>query len=642
MQKKIEYLDFLSKKFVDEHIQEFGKEFQVICRGQLIEALYRRLSLALKSTVEALFLFELESQGKLEKYIKEENLSEELLSEVYDSELNYVSKRLIDCGEFIFAKISPRISEVKNAVLERYKKMLFELFYEIDDNKSSIERIFFDGKQFSKIDFIEIGVGDSHNGGKTTTIVGTELGKFVYKPHSVQIDEISYELFHECFWDFVRVPKVLNLGNVGFCEFINNEPVVELNEAKAYYKKLGGLCAIISVLKSRDIHVDNILCNNGYPTLIDLEMIISPQMKQDVHTKSYKQISESIYGSCLMPYRLGEKEVSFLFDTSENNISAPIINGQRKNIEEFQEDFLEGFCFVYVRCIKEKDILKTKIDKYRNSPVRVIIRATNPYVKLIHKVNEWGWIKSDDIEECVIKELSTLFVNSGDKEGYKIVLSETKSVLNHDVPYFWTKAESKDIFDNNGIVYKGYFEKDSLSNVKENLENLSINGMNFDIALIKKAISKIIRLRCKIEDEIEVESSHIMEPYEFIEEAEKIFQKIYNDKIITLDGDYCWFAIDSDARCAMSKIKFDLLNGYMGICIFFAAIYKVSKKEWIRNKALDAIKNILAQIDEQIYIWDTKDVLYESQCNLGLGEGLAGVIYSLYFVNKYTEIYVND
>lgn len=84
------------------------------------------------------------------------------------------------------------------------------------------------------------GQGDTHNGGKTVSIIDTDAGQIVYKPRSLAIDTALSEFLQWLNGQLdeplhIKVPKVLDKGDHGWAQFITHEYAADEAECRQFY-----------------------------------------------------------------------------------------------------------------------------------------------------------------------------------------------------------------------------------------------------------------------------------------------------------------------------------------------------------------------------------------------------------------------
>jgi type 2 lantibiotic biosynthesis protein LanM len=171
----------------------------------------------------------------------------------------------------------------------------------------------------NKIVKIDMGLGDSHNYGKTVIKIKLSGNKsIIYKPKSLKINEQMFKLYD---WfnekGFTpRLPKytLITKNNYGWEECIEQLPCKNEEEIKNYYKRYGALIAIMYLFKGNDMHYENIIANGEYPQVIDLETIFyndsffQENSNDTALGVANKMIKESVIGTGLLPHLAFQNE----------------------------------------------------------------------------------------------------------------------------------------------------------------------------------------------------------------------------------------------------------------------------------------------------------------------------------------------
>ncbi|MCR5282971.1 MAG: type 2 lantipeptide synthetase LanM [Lachnospiraceae bacterium] len=539
-------------------------------------------------------------------------------------------KHLSTNPQQILGDLSAPLSRAMDQTIRLFFEMLGELFSRIEQCKSEIFATFFDGKPFREICSISPDMGDLHNGGRSTSIIETEIGCFVYKPRDLSIDAAAYSLFKGFFNDFARIPLVLPKDGFGFCEYIRNEPADTEESAELYYHRLGGLCAVACVLGTRDFHKGNLLCSDAFPIPIDLEMLISPEKSKDTElTGLSRELAMTLYDSCLMPCRQENENVSFLFEESSKNASAPVINGSRRIVTFYRESFFKGFQTGYLRCKSQKEQLLHALDSFKGATIRHILRATQPYAVLLKKTYSPGWLQAPDLEEELLKTLFQIFEKTGEPTLHSLARAETRALLRGDIPYFYTKSDSLTLMGEDNESIANYFDKSAIQRAKERISNLCDSDLSFECALLQKAIEKMTPpLPITL-----LQSSHTLTKSDCIGLAEVLFGQILKDRVITPEGRSVWFSWDVKLDRPMHVMDSGFMNGYMGLAVFFAALSAVSPNDDVQKEATRILKYIIEQFSNELAVWETQDRLFLRQCDAGLTKGLAGQLFALYLID---------
>lgn len=127
-----------------------------------------------------------------------------------------------------------------------------------------------------KIINLTISSGDSHRKGQRVSFLETVGGKVVYKPHSMLIDSMTYEIANLVNFKLsedlkIKIPKSVDCGDYGWQEFIQYMPAINRDELAVYYQSLGGLTAFFASLGGHDFHYENLTIARNKAVPIDLE-----------------------------------------------------------------------------------------------------------------------------------------------------------------------------------------------------------------------------------------------------------------------------------------------------------------------------------------------------------------------------------
>jgi len=487
---------------------------------------------------------------------------------------------------------SPRLQELLQRAEENYWEFIHCILARFEEKRKIIGEKFSNGQVPNELTDFQGDTGDSHNGGKTTVILTTELGKIVYKPHDLLIDELTGDFVRRFFHDVTCVPAVVRGEDYGFCQFILNKPACTMAETRQYYYNLGGLSVALLIMGSTDFHLENLLATEGvYPVPIDLETMVTPSPVTEDNSISDNanfDLTHSLFASLLMPLRgEGVKEFSPLFSEDKDNCSAPVIDGKKQIVIPFAKDYLEGFCAVYKRCLEQKGELLKAADSFARAKIRFVMRNTSAYFRLLSKTLMPKWQKKPNLRSEVYRALGEGFLKNGVPNTEEILDSEVDAIMNGDIPFFATYGDSVSLLEcvNNSVVHNKYFAASAVDNMKTRINRLSEKDMEFECNLLRKGMHKVLR-PCKISSNTEELSvSRDFSNQELIKETEKLFQRILADKVITPGGVDCYFTLS--AYNAMKPMDFSLKEGTLGICLFAHALEKISQDKNIKQQCCD-------------------------------------------------------
>lgn len=243
--------------------------------------------------------------------------------------------------------------------------------------------------------------------------------------------------------------------------------------------------------------------------IIDMETLLSPMIKE-----RNKICLKNVIEVGLLPFGIfrGDEYYEFGGLTNSKNQKSPFKNdtinikegkiisedaymGESKNIPynvdtdlvNFLDDIIEGFTHTYKILLENKTTLLEDINIiFCNAKIRYITRNTltfsyllkeahHPYLMtkgfLLERHFDWLWYEVND----------TPYLE-------KVINSEKKSLLNLDIPYFYTLYNSNSIFDFENNEIKDFFEISPQRNIRESIKNICLDDLKRQIWIIKASI----------------------------------------------------------------------------------------------------------------------------------------------------------
>lgn len=540
-------------------------------------------------------------------------------------------------------------------ILNRLNDDWIEICLKFNINKNS---------NLLKIDF---GKGDNHNKGQTVCILSFEENKkIVYKPRNLNIDSL-YEkisdLLNTCAnKQIFPILKTLQKKKYGWAEFINHSKSSNIDDLDEYYYRFGCLIALIYALNGSDFHFENIIASNGFPYAVDLECLFTH------HVRSAKVdpvlTIDTVLNSFLLPFKLFFEDGvmvnigAFATDELKETPTAvsKITGGNTDNmrfirekikidevqthiplhkikidITTFEPKITTGFEQTYESIMQNKTALLKIVKNYKNAIIRVLLRNTSYYSDLVKITSH-----PNNLRDALTYDarLNHLLNNINDIPALKsVVMFEKKHLENLDIPAFYTKINSRHLYDEQGILIKDFFDENSLEKFKKKLNTLNLIDCNRQIWLIR---AKLISIKEPAEyyhlDKRNVitfkKSNNILLKntlsLKLIKITENIAKKIVSLSFIKLDN-ISWYNFYATNKEGVEVALMDesIYQGMSGIAIFFGSLYKITKNKSyleIFEMALNSIKNILKN-----------DIITN---RLGIFDGFTSVIYLYFYIGK--------
>lgn len=343
---------------------------------------------------------------------------------------------------------------------------------------------------------------ETHNGGKQVIIFSIDGMRFVYKPVNGDVHNF---LYHSA----VVIQRELNINSVivqkpifihdkfSLFEYIHTSSA-EISDQQCYFYKVGVLLALMHIFKVVDLHLENIIATKSGPVAIDLECAF-------YRIKSFDNLDifdTGLIGDCKLSGiegggLLNKFEITMV--SSNNKIR---LDYQKKVILDdnraFKTQYLEkiqgnsnniigGFEDCYDIVIKRKDDLIDLIPMFikNSTKTRQVLRLTRFYTYLLSKVflpNQ----REENIKDLFIKEK---YFGLTEDVANAIFDYEMYDLSNGDIPYFYTKFVSKDIYHSDKVIYKNYFESSQKDYLKKIFSKINSEDRKVNCLMIKKYFS---------------------------------------------------------------------------------------------------------------------------------------------------------
>lgn len=545
-------------------------------------------------------------------------------------------------------KLIERYPVLEKLILNRIKSKLTLIEECISRISRDIKRIQAElGIASNALDNMTFSSGDSHNEGRAVLILTFSTGEsLIYKPHSLSpekafnkildwVNESGNLKYH------LKNTKSISCGLYGWQEYIRNLTCENEGELRRYFYRMGASICIFNLIRTQDIHYENVISCGEFPMFIDLETLFSNQYKsnskKDLLHNFLRKISESVYGTLLIPQNLelaymdvdisginggggqrSEKHEGFrLVNLGTDEIKYEkdfIVSNEQKNrtslnnkpieTSDYIMDLEAGFYDLYTLILQKKDEF---IEFLSNEPAlkcsyRQILRPTALYYKYIMAAQHPAYLSSFDERQRLFSILKGKNVSSYEEE--RRINLEIESLMKNDIPYFWTELETRDLFSVDGECISNYYKNTILDLIKEKIGNTSDLDLREQLYYIRSSISSTTDNKRQtgllengsIKDIIHLKQNPMNEKNEFLYAARQIGDYIASTAVWNEERDKCtWLALNQDKK---GKSKFGILNYSlyegMGVILFLASLAKETGEE----KFTDIAKSAIAGMEE--------------------------------------------
>jgi len=571
-------------------------------------------------------------------------------------------------------------------LIGRWVSSTAELASRLVIDREALAATFDGGADTGLVTEVEAGLSDAHHGGRRVVAITFASGlRVVYKPRSLALDDAYGRLLS---WVAARpVPpgvradltprfaalalKVLDRGDYGWVEFVEQEACTSAAEVKGYFALAGGLVCLTHVLRASDLHMENVIATRRGPVLIDLEMLLQPVGKvapaaaptlpsgepAPAATTTAATAGANDAESCLTTgfVTMVESNGGEVFDvgglrgtgagtaamtgriwhdldsdaihfTDETTFTTRVRNAVRfdgavQAPDAYAADLLGGFEATYRLLIAHREALLAAdgpLAAFAGTPVRVLPRPTTQYASLIYLLYRPRYQKDGCRWSTAFDALNRAVNGSHDApEVWPVLVAERKALEGLDVPHFTVTADEVAVRSGKKLLLEGRYAKSGLAATRERIASLSETDLQAQVTRIARALSETIHTRYSTEPEHAPHTElDVTSPDFLVDHAIWIARELVDRGVNTPHGvGYAGWALMDQT----GPRRHHLYDGSLGPALFLAAAAVVSGEERWRRTARDFGSGAAASII-------AGDQVEES---LGVASGATSVVYGL-------------
>ena len=615
---------------------------------------------------------------KAEGYLKGCNPQEEYeyYQENYLTDINYIYE--------ICENYPVMLREILETIVS-FSDFLTGVLNELQEDKEEIVRKIF-GEPFDEIISIDADIADSHQNSKTVIKFTFDNGKSViYKPHSLT-NEIFYQNFVNWIYERGSIPefsrRILDRGNHGWEEVILHKSCLNIQEIKHYYTRMGINLFAAYLLKTSDLHYENLIAHGEFPVIIDLETLTGtePEAENTAEGEVKKALRESVLYLGLLPVfhweakgkgvnvsgisggagqklpfkipylknnRTSAISIEYRYPKTHGGKNLPSLNGRDISGSQFTVDLLTGFQLAYTSSIEKKGELKELLKEIKNSNSRYLVRDTQHYSSLLTASYHPDFMMDGSDRNILFYQL---FENCNYDVQFrnKIVEAEVRELTKGDIPQFYIEADGKALIFSDGTRLEDYFHRTAYSSLCERIDNLSYSDMEKQEVFIRITMdlypeNKNARLgtgslKAQAMQRKKSMKDTIIDRKLVSQAAEKIgdglvAQAIYNNNFTEVN----WTGIFSNGTRENNKF-FKPLNPYLydgiaGVAIFINILNTIRRKASYTRLCEILDRTLFAYTDLSL---DNKGTNHKKEKGIGAFTGEASLVYTYQVLYKVT------
>lgn len=495
-----------------------------------------------------------------------------------------------------------------------------------------------------KIRDITMFLGDQHQDGQSVTLIDFQSKKLLYKPRS---QFLEFELI--AFLNFlndegaginIQIPKIVNYDSYSWTEFVANNEVDSLEDIKKFYVSQGKALALFYFLGSVDLIHENIIANGFIPSYIDLECILSKPFPIDRSSKFYNFFTESVVATGILPVlgvsndlerdffqgalhaRAKDKvrikmwenqstaDIDFVskevyLSNVEDEKHLPMHLGVRYEInEEYLHELIKGFRECYRFFITNKKLIVNYLESFSlfsKSHFRIIPHPTAVYDKIARNLLVPEAFENTKQQRDIKKILINTFGFNTKAINQRIAISILDQMSTGDVPYFFAKNDSRDLYNyKNEIVVPNFFQKTSTYEARfiKRIQEANFNDLELQEEIITGSIRFYFHLsRGKF---LRDDPNQYLQFNSNKRTNNKILDSIslIADYLVTrsreIQGELNWLVKTTntkDEKYEFAHMTYDIYEGLGGISFFLLYAFRYTKQERYFSLARQILQN---------------------------------------------------
>ncbi|MFE8916915.1 type 2 lanthipeptide synthetase LanM family protein [Streptomyces globisporus] len=341
---------------------------------------------------------------------------------------------------------------------------------------------------------VEAGAGDSHRGGRSVMLLRfTDGMRLVYKPRPLAAHR-HFNSLVEWFGSLpdapdLRVLRVLDRGEYGWAEFVEERPCASEAETRQFYRRQGALLALLHVLDGTDLHHENLIACGPHPVLVDVETLFHPPLGPARSADpAARALHDSVHRVGLLPQLLvgdttaldmsaigGGRAASSPIETADwaeagtdrmrlvrragrftESANRPRLGTEAADPSTYTEALCDGFRAGYTAIHDHRDELLSPdgpLRRFAGDEVRVVPRPTWTYTTLLDESTHPDLMRDATERHRVLSLLRTPLLGVPALSGVED--EEIAELWCGDVPVFATRPDSAELWSGTGRTVPG-------------------------------------------------------------------------------------------------------------------------------------------------------------------------------------------
>ncbi|MCG5444045.1 type 2 lantipeptide synthetase LanM family protein [Micromonospora sp. NIE79] len=524
---------------------------------------------------------------------------------------------------------------------------------------------------------LRTGAGDTHRGGRSVAILTFSDGaSVVYKPRGLAVETHFYELVD---WlndkglaHPLRRLSILERLGYGWVEFVTARGCTDEAQLRRFYWRHGVYLSLLYALRASDMHLENVIAAGEHPAVVDLEATFQQPVpavrtrRVAVPPEAMDLLEDWVLSVGLLPQRLirqdGDEvlttEISGLaggdgqltpmkvpqwLDTGTDRmrrtraraelpaaLNLAKLNGAAVDPVDYQDELLAGFQACYRLLLAHRDELGADagpVAAFATDETRVVVLPTAVYGRILQE----SWhpaVLGDALDrECLFEIIRTRHPEL--VASAPIAASEARQLTRRDIPFFWTRPDSRDLHDEHGVMVPDCFPRSGLDLVRERIATLSEADLGRQSWAVSASLAAL-RLgdgQREARPRVRPLPTEEIDPALAVRAATRLGDRLLETAIDNPGRRPLWLtlAMITDRHWGVMPTGYENFSGLAGIAVFLGQLGAQSGLSRFRPTA-EAVAEMLTNHVDTLLDWPERD-----RDLLGLGgfSELGGYIHTL-------------
>jgi type 2 lantibiotic biosynthesis protein LanM len=520
----------------------------------------------------------------------------------------------------------------------RYSAEAFdEVLVRFAGDREAIAAGLCDGAPARLVDVVGSG-GDSHQRGRSVWMLHFAGGRtVVYKPRPMDVHEGFGELVG---WLNGRVPdlglyaaKAVGLADYGWTEYVEPEPCRDVVEVSRFYRRLGGLLAILHAVDGTDMHCENVIARGDQPVVVDTETMLHPDLPSAgaEADPAARVLRRSVHRTTLLPQMFlgehgaldisgvggdrgdpypgdsvhwvdaGTDEMRLARRASEfpGSDNRPRLDREATEPADHHLALIAGFRAGYGAIVASRDELAGPDGPLRgmaDDVVRVLVRPTRLYATLLDESTHPDLLR-DALDRDRIFDLLWADAEPGSVER-ELIGSELADLWAGDIPMFTTRPSSRDLWAADGRCFPNLLPTPSMVTALAKIAALDGVDLRDQEWIIKATLATRSRPVTHHSTDTVAAATGSLNRQRLLAAACGIADQVVASAM-RWDGRTNWLGLElvDDRYWQLLPMGAGLGEGYGGVAVFLAEMARLTGMSRYRDTAVEVVRSLPGWID---------------------------------------------